>query len=44
MTGNSDDVGNRNVDKVKKTKWFKSFAEKNPQKAYALEKALGGAR
>lgn len=44
VTGNSDDVGNRNVDKVKKTKWFKSFAEKNPQKAYALEKALGGAR
>lgn len=44
VTGNADDVGDRNVDKVKKTKWFKSFAEKNPQKAYALEKALGGAR
>ena len=44
VTGNADDVGDRNVDKVVKTKWFKSFAEKNPQKAYALEKALGGAR
>lgn len=43
-TGNADDVGKQNVDKVVKSKWFKSFAEKNPQKAYALEKALGGAR
>lgn len=44
VTGNADDVGQRNVDNFVKSKWFKSFAEKNPQKAYAIEKALGGAR
>lgn len=43
-TGNADDVGKRNVDKVVKTKWFKNLAKENPQKAYAIEKALGGAK
>lgn len=43
-TGNADDVGKRNIDNVVKTKWFKNLAKENPQKAYAIEKALGGAR
>lgn len=44
VTGNADDVGKRNVDEVVKTKWFKDLAKENPQKAYAIEKALGGAK
>ena len=44
VTGNADDFGKRNVDDVVKTKWFRNLVKENPQKAYAIEKALGGAK